>query len=244
MNLEYVILGSDENPMYFDFWPIVSKVWKEIFNVTPVLGLISNKDSDLNQDDYGLIKKFKKIDSLSVGLQSQCIRLYLPKFLNGNCLISDIDMLPLSVEYFTKTSEELDEDNVIVHSSDNKECVISKMYPMCYVSAHSKTFQNIFDLSKDWITFITELNSRSEGWYTDQKFLYEKIHNYHLEKNQCILKERGWDSRGIANKRIDRINWEYDESKVSEGFYIDSHLQRPYLQYREDTDKLINLLHK
>ena len=59
MNLEYVILGSDENPMYFDFWPIVSKVWKEIFNVTPVLGLISNEDSDLIQDDYGLIKKFK-----------------------------------------------------------------------------------------------------------------------------------------------------------------------------------------
>ena len=29
MKIDYVIVSSDDNPMYLDFWPIVSKIWKK-----------------------------------------------------------------------------------------------------------------------------------------------------------------------------------------------------------------------
>jgi len=241
MNINYVIIGSDENPYYLEFWPIVSKVWKEIFNITPVLGLISDVDSEIEETEYGLIKKFKKIDNINVGLQSQIVRLYLPKFLNGYCLISDIDMLPLSKEYFKESCKDLINENLIVLSSDNPECLRQKMYPMCYVAAHSNLFNEIFDLNLSWEEFTIMLNKRNESWYTDQKYLYEKINEYNEKTNKCVFLNRGWS--GAAHKRIDRIRWIYDKSKVKDGHYIDSHLLRPYNQYVNEINELVNLLY-
>ncbi len=82
MKIKYAIMGSDMNPLYYDFWPIISKVWKEVFDITPVLGLICDEDSELIQDQYGLIKKFKRINGIDDGLQSQIVRFYLPPTLD------------------------------------------------------------------------------------------------------------------------------------------------------------------
>lgn len=240
MKINYVIMGSNMDPMYIDFWPVVSKVWKEKFNITPVLGLICDEDSDLYEDKYGLIKKFKRIDGVNDAMQSQIVRLFLPKFLNGSCLMSDIDMIPLSVNYFKSGSEKLNDENVIVFSSDNPECLRDNMYPMCYVLSNSNIFSEIFELNISWCEFVKKQNNRNQGWYTDQKYIYEKINRYHLEKNNCVFLERGWN--GAANKRIDRINWVYEPKKVKDGYYIDSHSLRPYSKYKNEINELISYL--
>ena len=124
MKIKYAILGSNMNPLYYDFWNIVSKVWKKKFNIIPVLGLICDEDSDFIETEYGLIKKFKSIPNISVALQSQIIRLYLPKFFkNDICIMSDIDMMPLSIDYFVNNLIKYDDDKIIIHSSDNPECL-------------------------------------------------------------------------------------------------------------------------
>ena len=240
MKVNYAILGSDENPFYLDFWPIVSKVWNNVFGVKPILGLICDEDSEIYNDEFGLIKKFKKIQGVDVGLQSQIVRFYINKFIDGYSLISDIDMLPLSKLYFEGSCSRLTEENLILHSSDNPECLAQKMYPMCYVAAHTETYKKVFDLHMSWEEFCTLLNSRNETWYTDQKYLYEKVNDYHKQTNNVIFLNRGW--KGPANRRIDRIYWNYDPNKVKEGYYIDSHLLRPYSQYKTEIEKLSNLL--
>lgn len=240
MNIDYTIMGSNLSPMYLDFWPIVSKVWKDKFNITPVLGLVCDEDSDLYEDEFGLIKKFKKIEGVDDSLQSQIVRLFLPKFLNGSCLISDIDMIPLSVEYFKSNSEKLTKDNIIIFSSDNPECLSNYMYPICYILSNNIVFEKIFGLDIDWLNFVSQLNKRNQGWYTDQKFIFEKINQYHLEQNNCIFLKRGWN--GLANKRIDRASWGYDPEKVTDGYYIDCHSLRPYSEYKNEINKLISYL--
>jgi hypothetical protein len=27
--IDYVVMGANKNPLYLDFWPIVSKIWKK-----------------------------------------------------------------------------------------------------------------------------------------------------------------------------------------------------------------------
>ena len=237
MEINYVIIGSNTNPLYYDFWPIISKVWKNNFNITPVLGLICEENSDFINTEYGLIKKFKCIDNIDSGLQSQIIRLYLPKLLNGNCLISDIDMLPLSKKYFIDIPKSFTDDDFILFSADNPECISSQQFPMCYVLGNSEKYKEIFDLNLDWEDFANLLNSLNFGWFTDQRYLYEKV----LEKAYtCKFLERGWS--GQAVRRIDRINWTYDENLLKNDYYIDSHLLRPYDAYKKEIDKLINLI--
>jgi hypothetical protein len=240
MKLNYVIVGSDLNPLYLDFWPAISKIWRQKFNLIPVLGLICDEDSDFYENEYGIVKKFKKNPKYSEALQSQIVRIFLPSLLNGYCLISDIDMIPLSLEYFTTESNKLNENNIVVYSSDNPECLLENMYPMCYISAHSEIFKNEFVNNDNWDSFCNRINSSNEGWYTDQKFIFRIINEYHKKNKNCIFLNRGWN--GPAERRIDRINWKYDSEKVSMGYYIDAHSLRPYQNYKNEINNLINLV--
>ena len=153
MRIEYAIMGSTTD-WYYDFWPIVSQVWKKRFNITPVLGLISDKDTDLYDDGNGLVKEFKLINSKDTGLQSQVVRLYLPKYLNGVCITSDIDIIPISKKYFIEDLVEFDENDLLVFSSSNESTKNINQYPMCYVACQSKLFHTIFNLEKDWVSFV------------------------------------------------------------------------------------------
>ena len=50
MKIKYAIMSSDSNPLYLDFWPIVSKVWKEKFDIEPILYYIDeNHDIDITK---------------------------------------------------------------------------------------------------------------------------------------------------------------------------------------------------
>ena len=230
MKIDYVIIGSDMNPMYYDFWPLVSKIWKKLYNITPVLGLICDEDSDFIEDDYGLIKKFKSIDGMDIGLQSQIIRLYLTKELTGNLLISDIDMFPMSTKYFVDYVKTFVDGKFYVMSSDNQECLNNKEYPMCY------------NLDSDWVNFANKLNSLNLGWTTDQNYLFNQINKrLTINPNQIVFLQRGWSPTG-ANRRIDRLWWSYDENLVKDGYYIDCHSLRPYNDHKEEVNKLINLM--
>jgi hypothetical protein len=240
MKIKYAIVGSNLNPLYIDFWPVVSKVWKTIFNITPVLALICDEDSDFIEDEYGLIKKFKSIDNIDTGLQSQIVRFYITKFLDDNCVISDIDMIPLSRKYFINQVDFFDDNKLYVMSSDNYECLNNKEYPMCYNIANPSKFIEILDLNCEWSEFVNRLNNRNQGWSTDQKYLFEKIQQYN-NKEEIVLLSRGW-TYGPANHRIDRLYWNYNPSLVNFDYYIDSHLLRPYKQHKEEVDKLVNLL--
>jgi hypothetical protein len=234
-------MGSNLNPMYLDFWPIISKTWKEIFNITPILGLICDEDSDFIKDEYGFIKKFKTIEGIDSGLQSQIIRLYLPKELKGNIIITDIDMVPLSKEYFIEQIKDFDISKIYSMSTDNIECNQNKEIPMCYNISDSQLFSKMLELDNTWIEFANRLHSMGSGWTTDQIYLWLKLQEYRKNNpNDVIFLNRGWSY--CANKRIDRLWWSYEPELVRSGYYIDSHLLRPYNDNKEEIDKLINLL--
>ena len=242
MKIDYVILGSNTNPLYLDFWPIVSKIWSEIFNIVPVLGLITDYNSDFKKDEYGIVKCFKAVENINSSLQSQLVRLFLTAQLSGNLLISDIDMIPLSKQYFIDDLKKYDENKLHVMSADNSECLNNKEYPMCYILANSAIFNNCLQLKLNWDDFIISLHNYNYGWTTDQRYLFTKINEYKaLYQDKVLFQNRGWEN-GIASRRIDRAHWQYDPQKVQGGHYIDSHLLRPYHDHKTDIDTLISYL--
>jgi hypothetical protein len=147
-------------------------------------------------------------------------------------------MFPLSIKYFEDCSSYLTENNIVIYSSDHNKCLNNNEYPMCYVSSHSESFKNIFKLDLDWESFALLMKNRNQGWSTDQKYLFEKVNEYNSQTNNVVLLKRDWS----LTKRIDRSDWNYNPIKVSEGYYIDSHSLRPYSQYSEEINKLINYI--
>ncbi len=231
--IDYVIISSDDNPMYKDFYPIVAKRWSDLgFKVY----YINITDSDeIIENEFGIYHKMKSLSSISTGFQSQVVRLFASKFIDGYMLTSDIDMLPINKDYFNQYNGEVTKDNVIVYSGQPYGDV--PYFPMCYVLSHSKNFVNYLDLKdlsfEDYCQML--IRDYGQAWNTDENFMYDKFKN-HID-SVVIKNERDF------SKRIDRGNWSYD-IRLLENYYIDSHLLRPYMTYKSHIDYLINLLDK
>ena len=93
----------------------------------------------------------------------------------------------------------------------------------------------IFDYTnKSYDTFISELITDYDGhWRTDENFMYDKLLNY---PNLTVLRDRDF------SKRVDRRKWKYDDDKVKNGYYIDSHSIRPFKTNKDQIDRLINII--
>ena len=107
MNIDYVIISSDDNPLYKDFYQVVAKRWFELGFKTYYVN-ITDKDEVL-ENEYGIVHRIKSVNVGSTGFQSQVVRLFTSNFVEGNLLMSDIDMLPINGDYFKQYLNELTE---------------------------------------------------------------------------------------------------------------------------------------
>jgi hypothetical protein len=228
MKVDYVIISSDDNPMYKDFYPIVAQRWLDLGYKTYYVN-ITDID-EISENEFGIIHKIKSLDFVSTGFQSQVVRLFCSNFFDGVMMTSDIDMLPVNGEYYKQYFDELTNKNVIIYSGQPYLDV--PYYPMCYVLSHSSNFRkylNIENISfSDYCKML--FDKYEEAWNTDEKFMYENLQN-HLDK--IIVKSRDF------SRRIDRSNWNYNTDLLKRGHYIDSHMVRPYKDYSFYIDKLI-----
>ncbi len=48
-------MSSDSNSLYLDFWPIVSKIWKKKFNITPILYYIDENHNIEISEEFGKV---------------------------------------------------------------------------------------------------------------------------------------------------------------------------------------------
>lgn len=228
MKIDYVIISSDDNPMYKDFYPIVAKRWNQLGFKTYYVNITT--ENYISEDEYGIVHKIKDTGHGSTGFQSQIVRLFTSKFIDGVILTSDIDMLPINGSYFNQYLDELSDDNVIIYSGQPYGTV--PYYPMCYVLSHTSNFKKYLEIDDlDFTQYCKQLLEKyGEAWNTDEHFMYDKFENH---KEKLIIKSRDF------SRRVDRGNWNYNKYQLEKGFYIDSHLLRPYNQYKNLIDQLL-----
>lgn len=243
LKLDRVILATDANPMYLDFWPIAAKVWRQVTGLRPTLALVA--DSSVTVDEtLGDVIRFEPIPGISTALQAQVIRLLLPAFFpDDGCILSDIDMIPLQKNYFINHAINVPDDFFIIYRNrayndqDNH-------YPICYNAAKGRVFADVFDvkgvagaeLRASIRAIIVQWASLGHGWNTDEFCLTQGLKNW---KNYHINVIKLNHSVG---PRVDRSQWKYNLNWLSHGGYIDSHMLRPYSKHKSDIDHLVHLL--
>ena len=228
MKIDYVIISSDDNPMYKDFYTIVAQRWLDLGIKTYYLN-ISDTD-EIIENEYGIIHKVKSLEFVSTGFQSQVVRLFSSKFIEGNIMMSDIDMLPINGEYYNQYLNELTDDNVIIYSGQPYGGV--PYYPICYVLSNSKNFRKYLEIEDmDFSEYCKMLSDKyGEAWNTDENFMYDEFQN-HIDK--LVVKKRDF------KRRVDRGNWDYYIELLKDGYYIDSHMLRPYSDYKMEIDSIL-----
>jgi hypothetical protein len=253
MEIHYSIVSSDDSH-YLDYWTTIKQAWFDI-GITPVLVKIATdeeinkfkwKDTDglcvehcLEIDDE-LIERsqtiyLRQIPGIKSSLQAQIARLWAYKLLDGNCIMSDIDMLPISGNYFHSIAENGNEDEILSYCADAAD-KFDGNHPMCYILANNAVMSSLikFDTWEDFCKTLAAAGG--QGWSTDQWYLTQILNDYH----KTISLQRGWNSAGCAYNRLDRIGWNYDVSKAK-NFY-DAHLPRPYKGNEEIIKKLVDAI--
>ena len=144
MKLEYVLTSCNLNPLYCDFIPIFIRSWKKLIpEIKIVIVLIAESipEKFIKYSEY--IKLFYPLEKVSTAFVSQYIRILYPCILNstGGVMITDMDMLPLNSQYYTKPIESFDNDKFIYYRGNLS---LSNQYAICYILSVSKTWKDIF----------------------------------------------------------------------------------------------------
>ena len=235
MRLDRVILACDENKNFLEYFKSVSLAWKKIIQVKPTLFFIGkNKIRELN-NFYGDIVIFDPIKGIPTSFQAQCIRLLAPCLYNDVSIISDMDMIPMSYNYFQKTIAPYDDDKFIIYRPFNmipeglNEELHTEQIPICYNAASGKTWKKIFNVNnmKDIYSTLKEWSALSSEWCADQKLLHKFINKHEHIKENCIY--LGDDKTSF--RRLDRKNkLSIRLNAVIGNFskFSDFHVPRPY----------------
>jgi len=249
MKIDYVLHSSDSNPFYLDFWPLVSKVWKTVFQLEPILLYIDeNHDIPIDQT-YGRVIKMKPVADVPLYLQCLWIRYWYPsQFPDKVCMISDIDMFPLSKSYFIDQIKSIP-DTKYVHLNPAHEFL-----PSCYHVATGSMFARILDLEPKWEDSVQNLFKRNLGhdcfhgtntilkgklqWGADEEYATRKVRNY-PDQTLFVFLTR-------TQSRLDRSFWKYKAQDVIQNVYADSHSIRPYSDpgNKDRIDQLVQLICK
>ena len=203
MKINKVILSST-NDNFFDFIQLrqsMEKHWNRanfIYN-----GKIKNEKSVINVD-------FSNNDIDDVFL-SQNIRLLAPcLFPNEVSILSDIDMMPLSKEYFINNVRNFDDDCFV---NLRKDVTQNNMYPICYSVAKGNVWNDIFQvdsiesikkLLKNW--YENESNKIKNPWYFDQIKLYESVNKYFINSTSKFIQ---LEDKDTGFTRLNRTNLKF-----------------------------------
>ncbi len=249
LKINRVILSTDNNPVYMEFWPIVSKLWKDVIGVQPTLAFIADKSVKIDES-LGDVIRFEPIPGISTATYAQCIRLLLPAYFEDEvCITSDIDMLPVNKDYFVNSIKGIPDDCFVNYKNGYYERDGSFLqYPICYNVAKGKIFKEIFKIAsiQDIPLIIKQWVSKGYGWNTDERILYKSLHEW------CYFKSRFIRLGHLDKDRIDRFRYrdpkdgewffQYDDKLLQNNFYVDAHCPRPYHKYKNEIDNLVNKL--
>lgn len=237
LKIDRVILSTDTNPMYIQFWPLVAKAWKQLIGIKPTLALIADESVQVDES-VGDVIRFDPIPGVPTALQAQVIRLLLPIYFEDDVsIISDIDMIPLNKDYFINSVGGIPDDCFVVYRD---QAYGGARYPMCYNAAKGRIFKEIFKIHNiDEISlFIKKWHELGLGWCTDELVLYQYLTSWNCYSTRCTRLGHK------VEKRIDRTgsSLPYNIDLLKENYYIDAHILRPYDTYKKEIDTLALLI--
>ena len=259
-----IVLSSNENPKYIQFWPLVSWAWKSLFNAKVHLAFVTNRqDNDPYIEElrkHGNVVVYPEIDGIPSANNSKMARHYFASILGEEvCLINDVDLLPLQREYIYNVTDKFLPNSILCVGADvYKGSVDEGKFPIGYMTAKGNTFREIINPNNlqytEWIkSFIgnrvfdhkedisSNVDNENPETFSDESIFRCMIHRWN-KPDRVIHIERGFNP--YTQRAIDRASWKNDPELLANGTYVEAHLSRPFDAYIEQFKPLIEHIRK
>jgi hypothetical protein len=272
MKIDRVILVLNNNPSYTHFLKVVSKVWKDNFNITPTL-IFNGTQSEFDGNNFGILTEdyiiVNKVPEVSEANPDWSVTWSFfwgaSQFPNDTCLLAGIDQIPLGDFFFNKISE-FSEDKFIIGFSDaykdyTKHTLgyfntsTNVLYPSSHLVGKGQKFKEIFEINDKWEDEVLKVyNNRDRYhlknrfykgklWGLDECYASEKISVY---KNQEDLVHLDIFWNYWIENRIDlcgKINSDFDINLLKEGHYSEL-TTKNYQAHKSKIENIINNIPK
>lgn len=185
MKLTTVLGSVNNNPDYYNFIPKQIRFWSH-FGISFIAVFVGDHIPEcLMQYSNNIILWNKNLD-LNTAYVGQNIRMYYSALVDlpddEYIMITDMDMLPTSAEYYTTGLEEYTKQDFIYYRN-----VDGNQIYMCYNAGHPSVWGQCFGIQssedierKLYENYQTAYNGipGSNGWYIDQEIMYRALIHY------------------------------------------------------------------
>jgi hypothetical protein len=240
MKIDRIIISSNNNVNYINYWPLVAHSWKKF---TPTLFFIGDKKDFKFSEIKGTNVYFlKPLPTISSCHYSRIIRIFAPILFPGEtCLITDIDILPLKPDYFSENIEKLSDKMFISFTSDAYPTQNWRL-PLCYYCGKGSTFASILNIpfNQSFDTYIKLFNDKINYWYklkyycsTDEYAFSVMLRTWkHYRTNVIKIQRNTHPSKPYIYQRMTTrlflVKTKPDLTKIKLEKYIDVTLPRPF----------------
>jgi hypothetical protein len=250
-----IVLSSDTNPKFIQFWPIVTWAWQRLFQVPVHLALVASKDSCYPAlENHGHVTIFPPVPGISTGNQAKIARYYLAAALDGVSLLNDMDLLPINKDYFYDLLKSRDPGSLLTVGSELYTGPEAGKFTAGCLTAEGEVWQQIVNPKHlSWRSFVESLTGTTI--FDAKENILNKVHHEHPDTFSDESLMRAWLSqrpvpvshraRGFypyTAGALCRTAWDFNPAKIMDGTIKEAHLLRPYSQHREKIDELINFL--
>ena len=256
MKLTDILTASNMNPDYYKFIPIFIKTWKKILPEVNIHIIVIADDLIKELIPYKEhIKLFSPIENIETSFIAQNIRLFYPALLKkakGGILITDMDIIPMSKNYFIESITNIENNKFVCYRP--LSCVGKNEMVMCYNIAHQNVWSEIFNINSlnDIVNTLLSINKKDKYigenanvyykpfWITDQLYLYEKTQEWNKLSNNLIILDNDKINKFTRLDKI-YINY-YTKDFIKNNNFIDFHMPRPYNSYKQTIDNIVELI--
>ena len=177
-----VSLSCNANPYYLEFWEPVSRLWKHKCGLEPWLFFVGD-ENDVPPHHHGTVVRVPIVEGVPEHTQAQWARFFFTKS-DPDCvwITSDIDMFPLSSEYFFEAPRPHADDCFVSLNSDLKD-----LFPVCYDVATGRVFGEVLELEPTFEESVRNLFASTstyphtvngevlQNWGADEEYASRRI---------------------------------------------------------------------
>lgn len=209
-----VIFSTDDNPVYYFFMPIVSKLWTKM-GYHPHVFIVGNENmwmsnvqkqlvlnaslsmgADVTILNSEIVQKSREFDGYNLSAMAQISRLCSPCWPEAKnsdyYLTSDIDMLPLNKNWLNQ--QELSKSIHLFYANGYDH----SRYAICYLGMNVDMWKKVIGIETKNIyvqlmNILNELKRNSpqqQQWSHDETFFFRQIKKFPLYPRMCHMIDR------------------------------------------------------
>lgn len=254
MKVNRVILATTNNPIYYEFWNPISKIYSENFGIKPTLVWVGDEEELESvglRREHGEIIVQNPVDDFDIGWQSAwSIFWFMSKYPDDIFCTLGIDQVPLSKRLLFDIPEKYSDDTYLMLADDGyapnhwqkeggssptsfhivKGSIASKVY------GFEATFKD--EIVKIALSGVKALYPE-KNWGLDESYSSHKLRQYRENKGKIESASMFPLIREIRIECCRDVEIEYDKNILKNGWYGDAHLCRPYSKHKEYIDGIL-----